>query len=358
MSKETKHICFFNSHKKWGGGEKWHMDAAQFLSAQHIRTSIYAHGAGELYNNVENSVPKVSVSLSNLSFLNPFAYAKLVRLFKKHGFNTIILCLPIDVKVAGVAAKIAGIKHIIYRRGSAIPIKNSCYNRFLFSKIITHIIANSEATKETILQHNSSLFPQEKITVLYNGIDISPVLQKTKHTVPIIAAAGRLEYQKNFECLIELAEILQKRNYSFIIKIAGEGSLWKKLDTEIRKKGLSKHIILVGFINNMNQFFAESDIFVLPSFWEGFGFVLAEAMAQELPLVAFNISSNKELIDNTKNGFLINDFNIEACADAICTLLDSENLRHSMGKAGREKVLSQFSIEKAHTELIHFIQRL
>jgi glycosyltransferase involved in cell wall biosynthesis len=344
MNETRRHICFFNSHKKWGGGEKWHTDAALFLYSQNIQTTVYAHGSGELFNKVKDTIPAFPISLSNLSFLNPFAYIKLFRLF--------------DVKVAGVVAKIAGVKHIIYRRGSAIPIRNSMYNRFLFSRIITHIIANSHATKETILTNNPSLFPKENITILYNGIDIPPILQKIEHTTPVIAAVGRLEYQKNFECLIELAEILTHRGYSFVIKIAGEGSLWKKLHTDIAERGLSDKIQLVGFISNINHFLAEADIFVLPSFWEGFGFVLAEAMAQELPLVAFNISSNKELIDNNKNGFLITDFNIKSCADAICTLLDSEDLRHSMGKAGREKVVSQFSTEKTHAELVRFITNI
>lgn len=53
-----------------------------------------------------------------------------------------------DIKTAGPAAKLAGVARIIYRRGSAIPIKNSLLNRFLFKRVLTDIIANSEATKK------------------------------------------------------------------------------------------------------------------------------------------------------------------------------------------------------------------
>src|SRR5690606_34927610 len=122
----------------WGGGEKWHSDAILYLQDKKYSVFFCGQKRSAIVKKLTYKVPIFTIHISNLSFLNPYKYLNLIRLFKKYRTHTVILCLPIDVKVAGVAAKLAGVQNIIYRRGSAIPVKNSWYNRFLFSKIITH----------------------------------------------------------------------------------------------------------------------------------------------------------------------------------------------------------------------------
>lgn len=358
MSKEREFICFFNSHRHWGGGEKWHAETILYLQDKKYSVFFCGRLGSALVKMLYSKVPSFYVQFTNVSFLNPFAYISLIKLFKKYRPHTIILCLPIDVKVAGLAAKIAGVPNIVYRRGSAIPIKNSLYNRFLFSRVITQVIANSQETARTILQNNPNLFPKQQIRVLYNGIQIPPVYSKKEHAIPVIAAAGRLEPQKNFDILIPLAQTLLARSYQFVIKIAGRGELADALHEKIKKQNLTDVIELVGFKNDIYDFFAESDMFVLPSLWEGFGFVLAEAMSQELPLVAFNVSSNPELIVEGENGYLVEHNNVEMFADRVCALLDSAELRSHMGRKGREKVIAEFSAEFSHAQTEKYVLEL
>ena len=68
---------------------------------------------------------------------------KIYTLLKKYAIHSIILNLPSDLKVGGIAAKLAGVKQIIYRRGTALAVRNTFLNRFLFRYIISRIIANS-----------------------------------------------------------------------------------------------------------------------------------------------------------------------------------------------------------------------
>ncbi len=358
MAKKEEYIFFFNSHQAWGGGERWHAETAFYLYEQKLPVVLIAQKYGSLIKRMDCKMPIMSVCLSNLSFLNIFKYVQLVRVFRQYSVKTIVLCLPIDVKVAGVAAKIAGVKNIIYRRGSAIPIKNSWYNRFLFSKILTNVIANSEATANTILQNNNNLIPREKIAVIYNGIEVPELLEKPTKNKIVIAAAGRLEHQKNFEALVEVAELLKSKNVDFVIKIAGKGGLEIELQTKINEHSLSDYVELVGFKSDLNKFFSEADIFALPSHWEGFGFVLAEAMAQELPLVAFNVSSNPELITNGENGFLVESGNINDFADKIEILINSAEMREQMGKNGRKRLLKDFSAEVANANIKNYLLNL
>jgi hypothetical protein len=166
-------IVFFNGHHVWGGGEKWHLDMARLIGKDGYPVRIVAAPRSELSQRARQAgVPLIEIPVGNLSFLNPIKLYKLYRLFRKVSVQSIILNLPSDLKAAGLAARLAGVPRIIYRRGSAIPIRNTWFNRFIFKYIVTDIIANSQETKRTVVAKNPLIFPVEKIHVLYNGIHL------------------------------------------------------------------------------------------------------------------------------------------------------------------------------------------
>ena len=100
-----------------------------------------------------------------------------------------------------------------------------------------------------------------------------------------------------------------------------------------------------------------TDIFVLTSLWEGFGYVLVEAMACCKPVVAFEISSNPEIIDDKVTGFLVKPFDVEAFADKIMLLLQDADLRTQMGLHGRKRVEDLFTIEKTADNLERMLSK-
>ena len=323
MSK--KNICFFNSCKSWGGGEKWHYDMAVRLNDDSFNTFVITGKKSELSHRIQKTdVQNHAVDISNLSFLNLFKVFKIYRILKSRKIHTIIINLSEDLKIAGPAARLAGVKNIIYRRGSAIPIKNSLSNRFLFRHIITGIIANSEQTQKTILQNNPDLFPENKIKVIYNGIDIDinntrnaePVVYQRQENEILLGNAGRLVTQKGQKFLIEIAQKLKTRNIKFKLLIAGEGKLLNELKQYAKDKGVSKEILFLGFVENIRRFMKTIDIFLLTSLWEGFGYVIVEAMAAAKPVIAFDVSSNPEIIGDGETGYLVKN-NIKEFADKI-----------------------------------------
>lgn len=358
MTDNTEYICFFNSHKAWGGGEKWHSEAARFFKDHGYKVLVCGNAEGELLNRIDSDITKEQVYLSNLSFLNPFAYIRIFQLFQKYHIATIILCLPIDLKVAGVVARICHIPHIIYRRGSAIPIKNSLSNRIIFKRIITNVIANSEATKATVIQNNKNLIDTNKISVLYNGIDIPALRTKHEHARFTWGTAGRLEPQKNIETLLEVAEKLRMRGLDFELKIAGDGSLKSRIEQSIHEKHLDENVSLVGFQKNLNDFYESLDVFALSSLWEGFGYVLAEAMTYSLPIVAYNVSSNPELIQDGINGYLIPLNNTDMFADKLEVLISDKELQQQLGANGRSIVSEKFDKKKNLEKTLNYIRNL
>jgi len=165
-------LFFFNSNKSWGGGEKWHLETAAFFKYRSYDVRIFAAPGKALFMKAAGfGIDTLPVNISNLSFLNPFKLIGLYRCFRSCKPDAVIFSLPSDLKSAGSAARLAGVKKIIYRRSSALPVKNSLTNRLVFRKIITHLIANSKETKRTVLANNKRLFNSSRIVIIYNGLD-------------------------------------------------------------------------------------------------------------------------------------------------------------------------------------------
>jgi glycosyltransferase involved in cell wall biosynthesis len=347
-------ICFFNGNKSWGGGEKWYFDIACRLIAHGYNVVAVANRNSELLLRFRlQKVPAFSITLSNLSFVDPICIIRLVRFFKHAGVKTVIINLSSDLKVAGFAAKLAGIERIIYRRGSAIPIKNSLLNRFIFKYIVTDVIANSEETRRTILKNNPNLFSRSEIQVIYNGIDPddfercqSQAIYRAVKDEFVIGNIGRLVQQKGQRYLIELARILKDNGHKFKILIGGDGPLRQELMNHALALNVHQEIIFLGFVKDVKAFMEQIDIFALTSLWEGFGYVIAEAMFCEKPVVAFNNSSNPELVKHGENGFLVPFPNIESFAKQVELLMNNKDMRNTMGKNAVNFINNSFTIDK------------
>lgn len=367
MSENIKpKILFFNTTKSWGGGEKWHFDVSQALAARNYEVLVVTNRQSELFKRLSDTKVKLfEFQISNISFLNPLQLLHLTSFFKKEKPDIVIMNLPADLKVAGPAAHLARIKHIIYRRGSAIPISNTLINKFLFRRVVTQVIANSEETKRTILHKNMQLFPKDKIRVLYNGINVEdfdkrqfePVLTHHGDEV-IIGNAGRMVKQKAQDKLMAVAVLLKNKGINFKMVIAGDGKQKPYLLALRKKYNLEDSVIFTGFVDNIKDFLSTIDIFALPSLWEGFGYVLAEAMAASKPIVAFDISSNPELIADKKSGFLVRYPDLDEFAQKIELLIEDKQLRSKMGTEGRKIIEQKFEFNITLQKTIDYINEL
>lgn len=174
----------------------------------------------------------------------------------------------------------------------------------------------------------------------------------------MIGTAGRIVPQKNHAVLLDIAEKLLLSTSQFKICIAGEGILKLQLEEEITKRNLQNHVELIGFIHPIEKFLHTIDIFVLPSIWEGFGYVIAEAMYCSKPVIAFNISSNPELIEHNKTGFLIPPYSIQEFSDKLLFFINNPQEIHKMGAMGKEIALSRFTFQISFSNFKNFLKSL
>lgn len=358
-----KTICFFNTVNKWGGGEKWHLESSIYMQKEGHDILLICNEGSELHKRVqETEVKHLVIKINNLSFLNPLAILKVKRILEKHHVDIIILNLSRDLKVAGLAAKLAGVKRIIYRRGSATPIKNTVLNRFYFKSVVNDVLANSIATKKTILEKNASLFPEDKIKVIYNGIEVKDFYKEGCHPLYskqdnelILINLGRMEFEKNQKFLIEVAQELKSRKLNFKLIIGGDGRLREDLEKLSETLNVSDKVIFPGFIKNPKDLMYTGDVFLLSSLWEGFGYVLAEASLCKVPIVAFNVASIPEVVLDNETGFLTPLNDLQLFADKIEFLYHNPEIRKDMGLKGHNYAVNTFDSKKIQRAIANYL---
>jgi glycosyltransferase involved in cell wall biosynthesis len=348
-----KDLFFVNSSKSWGGGEKWHFSAARALS-EDFRVSVVGAPDSALVQRASNVGMQVcSIGISNLSFLNPLKLFRLYRLFKAAHEPTVILNLPSDVKLAGVAARLAGVKKIVYRRGMPKAIKNTWMNRYLFQNVVTDVIVNSEEIGRSLTKNNEALVSPDKVHLIYNGVDPSNYVNfngagacQKQAGMLTIGTVGRMVEQKNQLQLLEVISRLKRQGHSVRLLIAGDGPLKGQMEARISGEGLESDVTLLGFLEDSRELLSCIDVFVFPSHYEGSANAIVEAMAMQLPVVAYDVSSMPEMVLDGETGFLAKYDDPEDFAEKTSRLLSDKDLGERMGAAGLERVKQIFSNNK------------
>ena len=349
-----KNICMFNSTQFWGGGEKSHFEYAINFKRRGYNVLVITGKNSTLYKKCkEHHLNVVGFSISNISFFNPFKVQKIRKVLRNNSIDTIFLNSSPDLKLGGFAAKAAGVKNIVYMRALAVPIKNKFLNRILLTKVISHVVANSLDTKKTVLAKLAKALKNTDVHVIYRGInfnewdtrEIKPIDWKTNDEI-IIGNVGRLVEQKGQIHLIELAKRLRKSGLKFKLLIAGIGAEEKKLTKLIAENELEKHVQLIGFLSDVKSFLNSIDIFVFPSLWEGFGNAMVEAMLEKRAVVAFNLTSNPEIITDNSLGYLVEHPDMDDFTNKVLKLASNESLRLTIGVNASKSIRARFSFDK------------
>ena len=317
MNRSTeKTVCFCNSNRAWGGGEKWHLDAALGMAKRGCRVFVMAGKGTPLFERAREH-PELSVCpvrFSNLSFCNPLLVNACAAYFMQNGITRVVLGLPSDLKAAGLAARRARVPGIYYRRGTALPVKNSFLNRITYNNFLTGLIVNSRETARLVFANNDALMDKSKVHVLYNGLDSAVFDAALASAVPafrregdrlVIGSAGRLSEQKGQQFLPYMSRALLDYGIPHRLVLAGTGEKHEELLRLTATLNLGDTVQFAGFLADMAPFWRSIDMFVFPSLWEGFGYALAEAQLAEKPVIAFNGNSIPEVVRAGETGELL-----------------------------------------------------
>lgn len=202
-------------------------------------------------------------------------------------------------------------------------------------KKVNNIICVSEVSKEAFVNRYSYL--ENKVDIIYNFYNSENIIKKSIDETLFnnpginIVSVGRLVHEKGYERAIDIFYRLKRNGYQFNWYIVGDGILRRKLEVKIERLNLQKEVHLVGIKENPYPFIKQSDLFFLPSLYEGFPTVTIEAKILERPVLATEVSGIKEQIVSGETGLIV-DNNDEAIYMGLKALIENSELRNNLCK--------------------------
>jgi glycosyltransferase involved in cell wall biosynthesis len=278
-------------------------------------------------------------------------------------------------RLSATLARVPVIVHTVH--GFAFHQQEPPWRQFLFrnlERLASHwcdkMIFISQPLVDWALKEKIS--SPGKMARIYSGIEMDrfhPMSEQEKKRLrekwalgeqdTVIGIVSKLWEGKGHDLLIRAFKEIRKEKPQARLVIVGEGHLMESLKTLASQLELSDAVIFTGFLEDVPRIIATFDVAVLPSYFEGMGRVLLEAMAMEKPVVGTRVGGIPDLIEEGLNGYLVSPGNEKELASAVLSILNDKGLATKMGKAGRKKMTDRFSadtmvrsIEKVYRELL------
>jgi glycosyltransferase involved in cell wall biosynthesis len=208
------------------------------------------------------------------------------------------------------------------------------------ARLCYSIVAVSEATAASLRRQG---YPERRIVVVHNGIDAEPAEPVRLADGPTILEVARLADVKGQRVLLHALTDLDATAVLVGRDLEQDGAYERELRAEAERLGVADRVVFAGYRDDVPALLAGCDVFCLPSEMEGLPLVVLEAMAQRRPVVATAVGGTPELVVDGETGLLVPPRDVDALRTALGRVLDGPDLARSLGEAGRDRVVSQFS---------------
>ena len=214
-----------------------------------------------------------------------------------------------------------------------------CRRRLELLRQVPRVAVLSEFMRGNLIANG---FDPARITVIPPPVEAPDELPpRPVNNPPQLLFTGQLIRGKGVDQLLKALPLVRS---PFRLTIAGEGNHKPQLERLAASLGLGDKVTFAGWVDDPEKLVMESDVAVLPFFWqEPFGLVGPEALARELPVVAFRIGGVDEWLRDGENGFAVPPRDIRGFAAAVDRLLADRDMRRKFGEAGRKFVREHFS---------------
>lgn len=322
----SKRYIFFVGTLSNGGAERVISILASHMAAQGMPTEIVTYYDRPVFYQLHPKVMLTSVEactgksgkFDNLLWLRRYfkENAKVVLSFLAP-FNMLALLVSVGLKTPVIVAD----------RNDPTRVPGNVVLRklrdFLY-RFADYIVVQTKNNQQYF-----SAAVQKKSTVIYNPVECAReqgcALQCEKKKQ--IVTAGRLLPQKNQKLLLAAFSDIAKKYPQYQLVIYGEGSEREVLEQEAQRLGIENQVVFEGKVADLHERMKSAELFVLSSDYEGMPNALIEAMCLGLPVISTKVSGATDLIEDGKNGLLVERKDRKALAEAMERLIMEEAFR-------------------------------
>ncbi|HNV69977.1 MAG TPA: glycosyltransferase [Candidatus Ozemobacteraceae bacterium] len=296
---------------------------------------------------------------------------RLVRLIQSEKPHVIQVFLYWACVVGGLAARLAGHRHVIAARRSLGTFKSGKPLLLLAERLVNRwvrlFVANSEAVKEDVCRRER--VDRQQVTVIYNGycqatqeselVTAESGIQKhCTGSAPVVAVLANFIHYKGHTWFLDAWRQVVARLPSAKAVLIGDGPMRPAIEALLAQYGLNNSVILTGRCINPGVWLKRADLLVHTSSEEGCCNAILEGMALGLPIVAADVGGNTELVQDGKQGRVISYGDTTALVQAICHLASEPVERSRMGAAGVETVSRMFTMARMCAEYASLYERI
>lgn len=224
----------------------------------------------------------------------------------------------------------SGFARFVFRSSDYVLCQGNSWKEF-FKESVGEAITNYIVIKNwiDISSYNYTIPKNEKINILFLGWIV-----KEKGVYDLLNAVNML---------------VESGITSFVLKLAGKGEDEESARSFVKEKGLEPFVSFEGWVLGESKYvlLENSDVFILPSYFEGSPNALIEAMATGNACISTNVGAVPDIIQDGVNGFIVDSGNIDRLALRIENLIEDEQLRLSMAESARESIIENHSIKVA-----------
>ncbi len=351
----------------FGGMEEWIRLVAVGLKARGHCSIAVGRNESEFLRRV-GACGIESVELRISGDFDPVTIASLSSLICQRKIDLVCVNFNKDVRLGGLAAKLAGSVPVVWSVGLDIA-GDSWVHRTLTPQLISGVVVPSNSLKTQLLAHG--YLPADKIEVVPIGIEEISGSQRTESARQnlqrqfsvspdslVAVTVGRFVEQKGHSYLIASIPHIVSRHPNLRFLLLGDGPFRDPLQRQANDQGVAEKVIFGGMRDDVAGILAGCDLMIHPSVEEPFGIALLEGMRAGLPVVASRVGGIPEVLGGGVGGMLIESRSSNAIASTVTNLCDRRGEFGALGRANRVRFESLFTAEKMTDRMEQYFDRI
>jgi len=353
-------IDFISGSLSGGGAERVLAILANYFTDNGHVVRIITFNKGDAYD-LDHRVKRIKLHHGKIKNHKIRSLKNLFGLYKKKNNrpNVIISFITHMNLISIIVARLYNIKIIASEHNSHLRIQHPKYLTYITRTILYPMTNYLTVLTSFDIQYYKN--KRIKVVVMPNPCSFNSLNKLNTNRKKIILAIGNLDryHHKGFDNLIELIAPILKSKEDWILKIVGGGEKGLlHLNQLTREYNLSNQVFFTGFRNDVQLLMQESEIFVLPSRFEGLPMVLLEAMSQGLACIAYDCKTGpSDIIEHKKNGLLIEDQNMKAMQYGLTELINDHEYRDELRNKAIQS-LNRFSIDNVGAQWEQLFQQM